>query len=141
MFYNMATAKPRRSGELKPSISQAGEETLTFDLHSLATLAAARALETGGETVDADQQCPIRKKLNLRRKCSWTPRHEPVRWHPITVLQEIFKLETFMLNFGVAAELNIETLFCCFLKHNPGRVTFNICFVKILSKRPIRKTE
>ncbi|XP_029977726.1 BAH and coiled-coil domain-containing protein 1 isoform X2 [Sphaeramia orbicularis] len=57
-----------------------GEDMLTFDLHSLATLAAARALEMGGGAVDmrVDQQCPIRKRLNLRRKCSWTPRHEPV---------------------------------------------------------------
>ncbi|XP_074519328.1 BAH and coiled-coil domain-containing protein 1 isoform X2 [Halichoeres trimaculatus] len=58
-----------------------GEDMLTFDLHSLATLAAARALEMGGGgavDVGTDQQCPIRKRLNLRRKCSWTPRHEPV---------------------------------------------------------------
>ncbi|XP_041829696.1 BAH and coiled-coil domain-containing protein 1 isoform X2 [Melanotaenia boesemani] len=57
-----------------------GEEMLTFDLHSLATLAAARALEMGGGALNAgaDQQCPIRKRLNLRRKCGWTPRHEPV---------------------------------------------------------------
>ncbi|KAF6728422.1 BAH and coiled-coil domain-containing protein 1, partial [Oryzias melastigma] len=57
-----------------------GEETLTLDLHSLATLAAARALETEGGAVDvgAERLCPIRKRLNLRRKCSWTPRHEPV---------------------------------------------------------------
>ncbi|KAK5850621.1 hypothetical protein PBY51_001484 [Eleginops maclovinus] len=57
-----------------------GEDMLTFDLHSLATLAAARALEVGGGAVNvgADRQCPIRKRLNLRRKCSWTPRHEPV---------------------------------------------------------------
>lgn len=62
---------------------------LTFDLHSLATLAAARALEMGGGAVDsgvADQQCPIRKRLNLRRKCSWTPRHEPVRVYRMCVL-------------------------------------------------------
>ena len=54
---------------------------LTFDLHSLATLAAARALEMGGEVegAEAGQQCPIRRRLNLRRKSSWTPRHEPVR--------------------------------------------------------------
>ncbi|CAJ1080748.1 BAH and coiled-coil domain-containing protein 1 [Xyrichtys novacula] len=57
-----------------------GEDMLTFDLHSLATLAAARALEMGGGAMDVgtNQQCPIRKRLNLRRKCSWTPRHEPV---------------------------------------------------------------
>jgi len=54
---------------------------LTFDLRSLATLAAARALEVGGGAalLGAEQQCPIRKRLDLRRKCSWTPRHEPVR--------------------------------------------------------------
>uniref|UniRef100_H3D5Q5 BAH domain and coiled-coil containing 1 n=1 Tax=Tetraodon nigroviridis TaxID=99883 RepID=H3D5Q5_TETNG len=57
-----------------------GKDMLTFDLRSLATLAAARALEIGGgsEGVEAGQQCPIRRRLNLRRKCSWTPRHEPV---------------------------------------------------------------
>ncbi|XP_057681407.1 BAH and coiled-coil domain-containing protein 1 [Corythoichthys intestinalis] len=57
-----------------------GERMLTFDLHSLATLAAARALEMRGEVPrdGAEQECPIRRRLNLRRKCSWTPRHEPV---------------------------------------------------------------
>ncbi|KAK1881077.1 BAH and coiled-coil domain containing protein 1, partial [Dissostichus eleginoides] len=57
-----------------------GEDMLTFDLHSLASLAAARALEVGGGPVNVgvDRQCPIRKRLDLRRKCSWTPRHEPV---------------------------------------------------------------
>lgn len=60
---------------------------LTFDLRSLATLAAARALETGGgsEGVEAGQQCPIRRRLNLRRKCSWTPRHEPVKLHGLLI--------------------------------------------------------
>ncbi|XP_053269533.1 BAH and coiled-coil domain-containing protein 1 [Pleuronectes platessa] len=67
--------RSRQSTEKTPE----GEDMLTFDLHSLATLAAARALEMGGcaEDVRADQQCPIRERLNLRRKCSWTPRHEP----------------------------------------------------------------
>ncbi|XP_056890510.1 BAH and coiled-coil domain-containing protein 1 isoform X2 [Takifugu flavidus] len=57
-----------------------GKDMLTFDLRSLATLAAARALEIGGgpEGVEAGHECPIRRRLNLRRKCSWTPRHEPV---------------------------------------------------------------
>ncbi|XP_042363275.1 BAH and coiled-coil domain-containing protein 1 isoform X2 [Plectropomus leopardus] len=69
----------QRSRESKEKDTE-GEDMLTFDLHSLATLAAARALEMGGGVADvgADQQCPIRKRLNLRRKCSWTPRHEPV---------------------------------------------------------------
>ncbi|XP_040923067.1 BAH and coiled-coil domain-containing protein 1 [Toxotes jaculatrix] len=69
----------QRSRESKENVTE-GEDMLTFDLHSLATLAAARALEMGGGAVNvgADQQCPIRKRLNLRRKCSWTPRHEPV---------------------------------------------------------------
>ncbi|XP_051273696.1 BAH and coiled-coil domain-containing protein 1 isoform X1 [Dicentrarchus labrax] len=69
----------QRNRECKEKDSE-GEDVLTFDLHSLATLAAARALEMGGGVVDAraGQQCPIRKRLNLRRKCSWTPRHEPV---------------------------------------------------------------
>ncbi|KAM7381906.1 hypothetical protein PAMA_012658 [Pampus argenteus] len=69
----------QRSRENKEKDAE-GEDMLTFDLHSLAALAAARALEVGEGAVDtrADQQCPIRKRLNLRRKCSWTPRHEPV---------------------------------------------------------------
>ncbi|XP_035810869.2 BAH and coiled-coil domain-containing protein 1 isoform X2 [Amphiprion ocellaris] len=69
----------QRSRESKAKDTE-GEDMLTFDLHSLATLAAARALEMGGGAVDvgAGQQCPIRKRLNLRRKCTWTPRHEPV---------------------------------------------------------------
>nr|XP_046234179.1 BAH and coiled-coil domain-containing protein 1 isoform X2 [Scatophagus argus] len=68
-----------RSRECKENNTE-GEDMLTFDLHSLATLAAARALEMGGGVVGSGvgQQCPIRRRLNLRRKCSWTPRHEPV---------------------------------------------------------------
>ncbi|KAG7506255.1 BAH and coiled-coil domain-containing 1 [Solea senegalensis] len=72
----------QRNRESKENVTE-GEDMLTFDLHSLATLAAARALEMnegGGGAVDVgvERQCPIRKRLNLRRKCSWTPRHEPV---------------------------------------------------------------
>ncbi|XP_016310428.1 BAH and coiled-coil domain-containing protein 1-like [Sinocyclocheilus anshuiensis] len=58
-----------------------GEDQWIFDLQSLATLAAARALELGSQessTTDAGKQFPARRTLNLRRKCSWTPRHEPV---------------------------------------------------------------
>ncbi|XP_067343685.1 BAH and coiled-coil domain-containing protein 1 isoform X2 [Channa argus] len=69
----------QRNRESKEKDTKGGD-MLTFDLHSLATLAAARALEMRGGAVDvrADQQCPIRKRLNLRRKCSWMPRHESV---------------------------------------------------------------
>lgn len=52
-----------------------------FGLHSLATLATARALEMGsqeGSSVGSGRHLPARKTLNLRRKCSWTPRNEPV---------------------------------------------------------------
>ncbi|XP_052396071.1 BAH and coiled-coil domain-containing protein 1 isoform X1 [Carassius gibelio] len=58
-----------------------GEDQWSFDLQSLATLAAARALELGSQensTTDAEKQFPAPRTLNLRRKCSWTPRHEPV---------------------------------------------------------------
>ncbi|XP_061561827.1 BAH and coiled-coil domain-containing protein 1 isoform X3 [Phycodurus eques] len=69
----------QRSQESKENPDE-GERMLTFDLRSLATLAAARALEMGGGAPHdgAEQQCQIRERLNLRRKCSWTPRHEPV---------------------------------------------------------------
>lgn len=53
-----------------------------FDLQSLATLATARALEMSsqeGSNVGPGKHFPARKILNLRRKCSWTPRNEPVR--------------------------------------------------------------
>nr|XP_057904112.1 BAH and coiled-coil domain-containing protein 1 isoform X4 [Doryrhamphus excisus] len=67
--------KRRNSGESQE------EESLMFDLHSLATLATARSLETSsqeGEGVCSGRQFPARKTFNLRRKCSWTPRNEPV---------------------------------------------------------------
>ncbi|XP_061604417.1 BAH and coiled-coil domain-containing protein 1 isoform X2 [Phyllopteryx taeniolatus] len=57
------------------------EELLMFDLHSLATLATARSLETSsqeGNSACSGRQFPARKTVNLRRKCSWTPRNEPV---------------------------------------------------------------
>ncbi|MEQ2182708.1 hypothetical protein GOODEAATRI_025026, partial [Goodea atripinnis] len=109
----------RRSRESKGKDVEAAshrprKEMLTFDLHSLATLAAARALETGSRTVDeeSDQQCLIRKRLNLRRKCSWTPRHEPVRLQ--RVFHETFELESFMLNCMLLLSWTVETHFVCF---------------------------
>lgn len=53
-----------------------------FDLQSLATLATARALEIDsneGSCAGLGRHFPARKILNLRRKCNWTPRSEPVR--------------------------------------------------------------
>ncbi|XP_048846909.1 BAH and coiled-coil domain-containing protein 1 isoform X2 [Brienomyrus brachyistius] len=53
----------------------------TSGLHSLATLATARALEAvpqGDVEAGAEHPCPARRTINLRRKCTWTPRHEPV---------------------------------------------------------------
>lgn len=69
-----------------------GEDQWIFDLQSLATLAAARALELGSQdsgTTDAEMQYPARRTLNLRRKCSWTPRHEPVT-HPSFVFSLMY---------------------------------------------------
>ncbi|XP_037834573.1 BAH and coiled-coil domain-containing protein 1 isoform X4 [Kryptolebias marmoratus] len=57
------------------------EERLLFDLQSLATLATARALELGSQesnSIGSERHFPARRVLNLRRKCSWTPRNEPV---------------------------------------------------------------
>ncbi|XP_051958759.1 BAH and coiled-coil domain-containing protein 1 [Xyrauchen texanus] len=53
------------------------DDMLTFDLQSLATLAAARALELA-PPITADSVPPLRRILNLRRKCKWTPRSETV---------------------------------------------------------------
>ncbi|XP_053708857.1 BAH and coiled-coil domain-containing protein 1 isoform X3 [Synchiropus splendidus] len=68
--------------QLKHHVGETKEEDkLMFDLQSLATLATARALETGSlddTRAGPGQQDPPRKTLNLRRKCSWTPRNEPV---------------------------------------------------------------
>lgn len=60
------------------------EELLMFDLQSLATLAAARALEMGsqeGSSAASGRCFPARRILNLRRKFNWTPRNEPVNKH------------------------------------------------------------
>ncbi|KAM6904955.1 BAH and coiled-coil domain-containing protein 1 isoform 3-T3 [Xenentodon cancila] len=57
------------------------EELLMFDLQSLATLATARALELGvqeSSSMSSGRQFPTRRIFNLRRKCSWAPRNEPV---------------------------------------------------------------
>ncbi|XP_069050653.1 BAH and coiled-coil domain-containing protein 1 isoform X2 [Lepisosteus oculatus] len=74
----------------RKSVGQSqGEELLTFDLQSLATLAAARSLELSPLEVGrpgTERHCPVRRALNLRRKCSWTPRHEPVC--PVKVAME-----------------------------------------------------
>lgn len=62
-----------------------------FDLQSLATLATARALEMGsqeGNSTSSGRHFPARRILNLRRKCSWTPRNEPVNFqmqHPLSI--------------------------------------------------------
>lgn len=64
------------------SLSVTEDELLMFDLQSLATLATARALEMGseeGSSTGSGRHFPARRILNLRRKCSWTPRNEPVR--------------------------------------------------------------
>uniref|UniRef100_A0A8C6T723 BAH domain and coiled-coil containing 1a n=1 Tax=Neogobius melanostomus TaxID=47308 RepID=A0A8C6T723_9GOBI len=57
------------------------DELLMFDLQSLATLATARALEMGNpesSSLGSERHLPPRRTFNLRRKCSWTPRNEPV---------------------------------------------------------------
>lgn len=54
-----------------------GEEQLLIDLESLATLAAARAIEVTPPTT-TESFPPLRRTLNLRRKWKWTPQHEPV---------------------------------------------------------------
>uniref|UniRef100_A0A3Q3WBV4 BAH domain-containing protein n=1 Tax=Mola mola TaxID=94237 RepID=A0A3Q3WBV4_MOLML len=63
------------------SLSVTEEELLMFDLQSLATLATARALEMDSQegcSAGLGRHFPTRRIFNLRRKCSWTPRNEPV---------------------------------------------------------------
>ncbi|MGH0138364.1 UNVERIFIED_CONTAM: hypothetical protein FKN15_038505 [Acipenser sinensis] len=55
-----------------------GAELLTFDLQSLATLAAARSLELGLSSPSPGRPCHARRAFNLRRECSWNPCQEPV---------------------------------------------------------------
>lgn len=89
MLYNTAAQRKPSQTEMV-RLPVAGEEGPTLGLQSLATLAAARALEMGGEVVaeaGVEQPCPIRKRLNLRRKCSWTPRHEPVSLQQTCILR------------------------------------------------------
>lgn len=57
------------------------DDLLMFDLQSLATLATARALEMGNpdsSSLSSERHLPTRRTFNLRRKCSWTPRNEPI---------------------------------------------------------------
>lgn len=76
---------PRHCETFNPFSSCVTEEDLLmFDLQSLATLAAARALEMGSQEGSgaAPGRCfPARRILNLRRKFNWTPRNEPVNQH------------------------------------------------------------
>jgi len=78
------------------SVPVTEEELLMFDLHSLATLATARALEQDSQEYSrpgSGQHFPARRMLNLRRKCSWTPRNEPVR---INVIASKHKVHSFI---------------------------------------------
>ncbi|TRY99905.1 hypothetical protein DNTS_004338, partial [Danionella cerebrum] len=70
-------AELERSQHQRNSSGENDNDLLTFDLQSLATLAAARALELA-PPLPAESTPPLRRILNLRRKCKWTPRPDPV---------------------------------------------------------------
>ncbi|XP_073684402.1 BAH and coiled-coil domain-containing protein 1 [Garra rufa] len=70
-------AELERSQQQRNNTEENRDDMLTFDLQSLATLAAARALELA-PPIPEDSTPPLRRILNLRRKCKWTPRTEPV---------------------------------------------------------------
>ncbi len=77
---------------------------LTFDLQSLATLAAARALELV-PPIPVDSTPPLRRILNLRRKCKSTPRPEPVRNSWLFINIYVFFI------FHLFTEHNVATIF------------------------------
>lgn len=84
------------------------EELLMFDLQSLATLAAARALEMGsqeGSSASSGRCFPARRILNLRRKFNWTPRNEPVNKH---------------IQPSLRCHLNVNVVFNSKTKHRVG---------------------
>ncbi|KAM9457155.1 BAH and coiled-coil domain-containing protein 1 isoform 3-T3 [Clarias gariepinus] len=71
----------KRQQEHHSADKSEGQEQPIFDLQSFATLAVARALEFDSKAnsmTDPEKHCPAKRILNLRRKCNWTPRHEPV---------------------------------------------------------------
>lgn len=70
-------AELEQSQQQRNNTGENDDDMLTFDLQSLATLAAARALELA-PPIPADSTPPLRRILNLRKKCKWTPRSEPV---------------------------------------------------------------
>lgn len=92
-FFSLSNGKEQNAGfdllchceTFSPLFSRmTEEELLMFDLQSLATLAAARALEMGsqeGSSAASGRCFPARRILNLRRKFNWTPRNEPVSKH------------------------------------------------------------
>uniref|UniRef100_A0A8B9KI35 BAH domain and coiled-coil containing 1b n=1 Tax=Astyanax mexicanus TaxID=7994 RepID=A0A8B9KI35_ASTMX len=88
----------RRQQERGTSQESGGEERLTFDLESLATLAAARALELTPPTTGIIP--PLRRTLNLRKKCKWMPRHEPVC--PVKSIMETLDREELAMRVRLA---------------------------------------
>ncbi|TSK14785.1 BAH and coiled-coil domain-containing protein 1 [Bagarius yarrelli] len=89
----------RRQKESISSMESAGEKQLLIDLESLATLAAARALE--GTPPTTNESCPpLRRTLNLRRKWKWAPQHEPAC--PVKSIMETLDREELAMRVQLA---------------------------------------
>ncbi|XP_026770655.3 BAH and coiled-coil domain-containing protein 1 isoform X1 [Pangasianodon hypophthalmus] len=90
----------RRQQEKKGSSTEsAGEDRLLIDLESLATLAAARALEVA-PPITTEPFPPLRRTLNLRRKWKWTPQHEPAC--PVKSIMETLDREELAMRVQLA---------------------------------------
>ncbi|KAK3528870.1 hypothetical protein QTP70_011747 [Hemibagrus guttatus] len=92
-------AELERRQQEKNSMESAGEERLLIDLESLATLAAARALE-GASLTTTESFPPLRRTLNLRRKWKWTPQHEPAC--PVKSIMETLDREELAMRVQLA---------------------------------------
>ncbi|KAG7325024.1 hypothetical protein KOW79_011340 [Hemibagrus wyckioides] len=92
-------AELERRQQEKNSMKSAGEERLLIDLESLATLAAARALE-GTPLTTTESFPPLRRTLNLRRKWKWTPQHEPAC--PVKSIMETLDREELAMRVQLA---------------------------------------
>ena len=113
-----------------------------FDLHSLATLATARALELGsqeGGNIGSERHFPARRIFNLRRKCSWAPRNEPVRHSyivPILILQKL-KIPNGFTDFLLNRQIKILQsedqflLAMIYFAFNISTVTFLLCVLQV----------
>ncbi|XP_053367819.1 BAH and coiled-coil domain-containing protein 1 isoform X2 [Clarias gariepinus] len=99
LLSELAELERRQQEKNGCNMESAGEERLLIDLESLATLAAARALEVT-PPITTESFPPLRRTLNLRRKWKWTPQHEPAC--PVKSIMETLDREELAMRVQLA---------------------------------------